>query len=90
MSKREDPDLEAARLNLEWWMECYQDQVMEKNHVLNRLRRTEDKEWRSILYRWLGMVEEEMEEYRRAIEHAESIYQEAAGLASGDVHGYGG
>jgi len=86
MSKREDPDLEAARQNLEFWMGCHQDQVMEKNHVLNRLRRTEDREWRRILYRWLGMVEEEMEEYRRAVENAEAIYREAEGLASVDVH----
>lgn len=89
-TKPEDPYLEIARSNLEFWMECYQDQVMEKNHVLNRLRKTEEREWRKILYRWLAMVEEDMERFRKAIENAKDIFEQTERVAEGDVHGHGG
>jgi hypothetical protein len=61
---------------------------MEKNLILDRLRHTEDKAWRSLLFRWLIIVEQDMEKYRKAIENAESIFGQIEAPES-DVHRHG-
>jgi hypothetical protein len=88
--QKEDAWVAMARDNLEWWMECHQEAIMEKNQILDRLRHIEDKEWRSLLFRWLMIVEQDMEDYRRAIENAESIFRETEKLAESNVYGHGG
>ncbi len=84
---QESAYMEMARENLEFWMECHQEAVKEKNLLLDRLRHTEESEWRSMMFRWLTLVEHDQEKYRRAIENAEDIFRQIE-AADSDVHGY--
>lgn len=76
----ETSTLSTARDNLEFWLEQHQWQVKEKNLILDRIRHLKGDEskpeWKAKLFKWLNIVELDMETMRGRVENATEIYNE--------------